>query len=124
MSTFGWAMLAAAVAFNVTASIMLKIAAKGGERLIPLRLGWNFQDGGVLALALALGAYALAFIAYMLTLRSIPVSLAYPLITGLTTICIAVVAIPMFGESIGWRGVLGLVLVLGGVTLIVRASQT
>ena len=114
-------MLAAAVAFNVTASIMLKIAARSGERIVSMRLGWNLQDGGLLALGLAVGAYGLAFIAYMVTLRSIPVSLAYPLITGLTATCIAIVATLLFGESIGWQGVLGLAFVLIGVTLLAQA---
>jgi multidrug transporter EmrE-like cation transporter len=106
----------------VGASVLLKITALRGG-LPSLRFISDLQGGALLSLGLALGCYGLAFIAYMLTLRSIPVSVAYPLITGLTTLAIALIAPPLFGEMLGWKGTLGIVLVLAGGALLTSTAS-
>lgn len=118
MNSFGWSMLIISVVFNVGASLMLKISAQSSESLLPLRLGWGVLDGGLLTLGVAIGCYGVAFIAYLQTLRSIPVSVAYPLITSLTTLAIALIAAYLFGEALGWRAMVGIVLVLAGAALL------
>ena len=68
---WGWALLS--VLANVCASTLLKIGARASvSDLIA------FKDPGAAAvLAGALAAYGAAFVAYFLTLRQLPVSLAY-----------------------------------------------
>ena len=118
MNRAGYVMLCVAVAFNVGASIALKLGS--GHQVSPIETlqHWDKHLKVLLIFAMALGCYGFAFVSYMLTLRSVPVSIAYPMITGLTTLVIAAIAVPLFGESMPIRSMAGIVFILLGATLL------
>ncbi|GGM93898.1 QacE family quaternary ammonium compound efflux SMR transporter [Thermus composti] len=99
----GWSFLFLAILFEVLASSSLK-ASEGFSRLWP-------------TLAV-LGGYGLAFYFLSLALKSVPLSLAYAVWSGVGTVAIALIGAFFFGEAVSPKGWLGIALVVMGVVLI------
>lgn len=95
-----WFFLALAIAAEVTATSALK-ASDGLSRLQP-------------TLLVALG-YGIAFYLLALTLRSIPVGVAYATWSGLGTALIAVAAWWLYGQRLDAAALIGIALIIAGV---------
>jgi multidrug transporter EmrE-like cation transporter len=114
------ALLLAAVASNVCASLTLKWASLSREADGPSWSVFHLQQKEILVVTGALVFYALSFAAYMFALRKVPVSIAYPVITGLTTLILVLAARPLFGEQLSISNLIGMCLVLTGSFLLFR----
>lgn len=98
-----WLYLLLAILFEVAATSNLKLA-QGFTRLLP-------------SLAVVVG-YALAFYFLGLSLKAIPLSVAYAIWAGLGTALVAPVGILFFAEALTLPKLLGLLLVVAGVVLL------
>ncbi|MCA0325738.1 MAG: multidrug efflux SMR transporter [Proteobacteria bacterium] len=104
-----WLTLGAAVVAEVVATSALKASA-GFTRLVP-------------TLVVAVG-YGLAFWLLSLTLRSIPVGVAYAVWSGIGTVLIALVGWLVFGQRLDAWAVLGMALIVAGVLVMNLVSGT
>lgn len=68
--------------------------------------------------------YAVAFYFLGLTLRYIPVGVAYALWSGLGICLIAGIGVLVFGQRLDWPAVLGLGLIIAGIVVIQVFSKT
>lgn len=92
--------LALAIVFEVAGTSLLKLS-DGFTRLWP-------------TIGVAAG-YGMAFWMLSLTLRSMPVGIAYAIWAGLGTALIAVIGVMVFGESLGPVKITGVALIVAGV---------
>ncbi|GAB3524871.1 DMT family transporter [Arthrobacter monumenti] len=92
--------LALAIVFEVAGTSLLKLS-DGFTRLWP-------------SVGVAVG-YGLAFWMLSLTLRTVPVGVAYAIWAGLGTALIAVIGAFFFGEQLGMVKVIGIALIVAGV---------
>ena len=112
-SWIGWAALAAAVAANVGANLLLKHAVgRAGEG------GGILQNPPVLAAGVLLAGCLLGF--YLVALRHLPVSLAYPVVTGTAMVGIAVFSAILFAEPLGAGKLAGIAGIVIGTVLVLR----
>lgn len=113
-SWIGWAALAAAVAANVGANLLLKHAVgRAGEGG-----GGILQNPPVLAAGIVLAGCLLGF--YLVALRHLPVSLAYPVVTGTAMVGIAVFSALLFSEPLGAGKLAGIAGIVIGTVLVLR----
>jgi drug/metabolite transporter (DMT)-like permease len=68
---------------------------------------------------LGLGAYAAAAMLYIVAIRKIPLSQAYPTV-ALSYAVVAIAAHFLWGERIGWGQVAGMILIWSGILLLHR----
>jgi len=99
----GWTYLFLAILSEILASSALK-ASQGFSRLLPSLV--------------VVGGYGLAFYFLSLSLKTVPLSLAYAVWAGGGTAAIALIGAFFFGEAISPKGWLGIALVAVGVVLI------
>lgn len=92
--------LALAIVFEVAGTSLLKLS-DGFTRLWP-------------TVGVAIG-YGLAFWMLSLTLRTLPVGVAYAIWAGLGTASIAVIGAFFFGEQLGMVKIIGIALIVAGV---------
>lgn len=104
-----WLLLLAAIAAEVTATTALK-ASQGFTRLLP-------------SLVVVAG-YGLAFWLLALTLRVLPVGVAYAIWSGLGTALIVLIAWLIYGQTMDAWGLLGLALIVAGVLVLNLLSRT
>jgi multidrug transporter EmrE-like cation transporter len=93
---------------NAAASLLLKISTDAEQ---PQRMLWA---------GASVGCYGLAFFAYALCLRTLPVSIAYSAITGGAIVVVTLAAAVLLNEQLTGFKLLGAVLVVAGGTLLVR----
>jgi small multidrug resistance pump len=101
--------LAAAILLGVCGQILLKSAADGsatvtGQFLNPLTI-------------IGLGIYICAAFCYVVSLKKIPVSIAFPSVSASYAI-VALLAHLLWDEPLGWSQIAGLLLIGSGVLLI------
>ena len=99
--------------FSVLASVFLKRAAQGldGVAIWPnLLLNTHVWLGAI--------AYAAAFLVYLYTLRTVPLSLVQPTITAGVSVVTAIAAVAFFRESMATVNWLGLLFVSFGIFLL------
>lgn len=114
-----WVLLALAVTFNSLANLSIKYAAMGsvsrGEAS-PLHQFFSipFVLGGIL--------FAGSLICFSIAVRSLPLSIAYPILVGMSTLTLAVCAVPIFGEHLSPMNYAGIVLSIAAVGLMVMES--
>ncbi|MBM3488235.1 MAG: hypothetical protein FJX67_16645 [Alphaproteobacteria bacterium] len=108
---YGWAYaaLAAAILVGIGGQILLKYGADAGGGIAAQLLRPATLAGLVL--------YAVAALLYIVALRRIPVSIAFPSV-ALSYALMAVIAHVLWQEPFGWPQIAGLVLITGGVALI------
>ena len=104
-----WMLLAAAILSEVIATSCLK-AAEGFTRLWP-------------SIAVVVG-YVLAFYFLSLTLRTIPVGVAYAIWSGVGVVLIALSGWLFLGQSLDLPALIGLALIVAGVMVINMFSQS
>ena len=104
-----WLTLGAAIVAEVIATSALK-ASEGFTRLVP-------------TLVVAVG-YGLAFWLLALTLRAIPVGVAYAVWSGIGTVLIAVVGWLVFGQRLDAWALIGMALIIAGVLVMNLLSAT
>ena len=109
----GMLLLAACTLFSVLASIFLKQASQSvssGFSAAELVTNRHVWFGGM--------AYATAFVGYIYTLRTVPLSLVQPTITAGVSVFTALVAVWYFREAMSALNWSGLGLVCVGVFLL------
>lgn len=104
-----WFLLALAIVSEVIGTSALK-ATEGFTRLGPS--------------VLVLAGYAIAFYCLSLVLRTIPVGVAYAIWAGSGVALVALVGWIMFGQSLDWAALLGIVLIIAGVVVIQVYSKS
>jgi small multidrug resistance pump len=62
--------------------------------------------------------YAVAFFCLSLTLRTIPVGVAYAIWSGLGIVLVSVLALVVYGQSLDLPAVVGIALILAGVLVV------
>ncbi len=117
---FPWAMVASTVLLTAYGQLMLKWeVSRQMEPAFPWMRDWPavlqlLSRPGVIS---ALGAAFAASLCWMLALRSLDLSQAYPF-TALTFLVVSLAAVPLFGESLTlWKSV-GLILIVLGIVLV------
>jgi small multidrug resistance pump len=103
-----WLLLGVAVAFEVVGA-----------------LGLRFSEGFTLVVptAAALGAFALALYLVSRVMKTLPVSIAYPVWAGGGTAGVALIGILALGEEINATKAVGVILVVVGVVIVNMASE-
>lgn len=69
-------------------------------------------------------AYAIAFYLLALTLRTIPVGIAYAFWSALGICFIALIGWVVFGQRLDWPAVIGLAMIIAGIAVIQLFSST
>lgn len=103
---------------NAVANVWLKIGADRG-----VQLDWSlgifklvelhiYLIGGVLL-------FALNVLFYISALRVLPLSIAYPVMVGMSFLIANLLAIFFLHETLSWQHVIGYALILLGITLVV-----
>lgn len=111
-STLHWLSLGAALVAGVIGQVLLKAGASGpGDFLAQLARP---------ATLAGLGCYGLAALLYIVALRGIPVSVAFPAAAAQYVI-VAMVGWFAYGEPTGMQQVAGLALIVVGVLLLATA---
>lgn len=109
--------LIAAFVCNASASILLKLAALKSFSFAALFRGeWTWAT---LYAGSAVALFGLNLIFYLLALEKFPLSIAYPIMIGMTFL-ITITASVFLGEKITLIHALGMALILAGVFTIVR----
>jgi small multidrug resistance pump len=98
-----WIFLSIAIVSEVVATSALKLT-DGFTRLWP-------------SVAVVLG-YASAFYFLSLTLRTIPVGVAYAVWSGVGIVLVAAIGWLLYGQKLDLPGVLGLALIIAGITVL------
>ena len=104
-----WIYLVIAIACEVAATSALK-AAEGFTRLVP-------------SLIVVTG-YVAAIYLLSLTLRTIPVGVAYAIWSGVGVALIAVIGWAFLGQKLDLPAIIGLILIVAGVVVIKLFSKT
>ncbi len=103
-----WWLLALAVCFEIAGAI-----------------GLSFSEGFTLLLPtlLALAAFFVALYLVSHVMKSLPMSVAYPIWAGSGTAGVTLLGVGLLGESIDWLKTVGVALVVIGVVVINRNSE-
>jgi small multidrug resistance pump len=109
MMSVYYSSLVAAILLGIAGQIALKSAAEGSatvtaQFLNPLTI-------------VGLAVYIVAALCYILALKKIPVSIAFPSVAASYAV-VAVLAHVLWNEPLGWPQLAGIVLIGGGVLLI------
>lgn len=99
----GYIWLAIAVIAEVTGSSLLKLT-DGFKRLLP--------TSGVMV------GYAIAFYALSLSLKNLPLGVAYAIWAGVGTALTVLVGIIFYKETIHFKKAIGILFIIGGVVLL------
>lgn len=114
----GWVALVSAVFANIGANLLLRYSMKAGS-------GQAAGGGDALVrsfptLAIGLFLAALLLVSYLITLRHLPVNVAYPVVTGVSLIGIAVFSAVFLAEALRLVQVIGVASILIGTVLVIR----
>ncbi|PQA36940.1 DMT family transporter [Amnimonas aquatica] len=104
-----WLFLSVAIVSEVVATSALK-AAEGFTRLWPSLL--------------VVGGYALAFYFLSLTLRTLPVAVAYAIWSGVGVALVTLAAWLLYGQRLDAAAIIGLSLIVAGVVVLNAFSGT
>lgn len=111
-----WLILALGIAANASASVLIKMAMMPPRRFpspsdpFSALTNWPFWLG--------LGLYGGAFLLYAAALTKLPLNIAHPILTCGAVATVSVLSVLIFREPLSWTTVLGILLVIAGVTLI------
>ena len=103
--------LAAAIVGGIGGQLLLKAGSVGAENTID-----QFMR---LPTLVGLGFYAISAVLYVIALRRIPVSLAFPSVS-VSYAVIALLGYLLWSEPLGWAQVAGIALICTGVVLLYR----
>lgn len=111
-----WLFLLFSTVFNSTASVLVKLASNEGinsNNPLAIYLSWQF------ILACALFGANLFF--YAQAIKTIPLYVAYPFVTGFTIITLTMFSLFYSRESIDALDIIAIVMILGGITILSRS---
>lgn len=101
----GYLFLAGAIATEVIATTALKFATGDGNKVVPY-------------IVVSVG-YIAAFLLLSQSLqKGVPLGIAYAIWAGVGVVLVVIISWLMFKESLTWVQIVGMVLVIGGVTLL------
>lgn len=116
-----WIALSIGVVLNALANILIKAA------MTRLRPGSGFDLARTALseplLYAGVAAFAAALVGYAYALSRIQLSIAYPVMTSLGLVIVAVASARLFGESYDVRKTAGTLLVIAGVALLTWSTQ-
>jgi small multidrug resistance pump len=104
-----YAALLAGILLGIAGQILLKT---GAERSVGM-VG-QFLDPFTI---LGFGAYSVAAIFYIIAIKKIPISQAFPTVS-ISYVVVAVLGHLLWGETLGWPQLAGLALIAGGIVLL------
>ncbi len=78
----------------------------------------------VLPAVVTIAFYALAFYCLSLTLRTVPVGVAYAIWSGIGIVLIAIIGVVWFRQSLDLPAILGMGLIIAGVLILNLFSRT
>lgn len=104
-----WFLLLIAVVSEVVGTSALK-ASQGFTRLVPSLL--------------VIGGYASAFYFLSLTLKSIPLGIAYAIWSGVGIVLVSVAGLVLYRQTLDLAAILGIVLIVAGVVLLCLFSKS
>lgn len=104
-----WVYLTVAIISEVSATSALK-ASQGFTRLLP-------------SLIVVVG-YATAFYLLSLTLRTIPVGVAYAVWSGVGIVLVSLIARLVYGQELDLPAIIGIILILAGVLVLNLFSKS
>ena len=111
-----WLILLLGILANASASVLIKFAMMPPRNFPSLSdplaalTNWPFWLG--------LGLYGGAFLLYAAALSRLPLNIAHPVLTSGAVATVALFSIFLFREPFHWTTVVGILLVIAGVTLI------
>jgi multidrug transporter EmrE-like cation transporter len=111
-----WLILLVGIMANASASVLVKIAMMPPRKFPSLSdpmaalSNWPFWLG--------LGLYGGAFLLYAAALARLPLNVAHPILTSGAVATVALFSIFLFREPFHWTTIVGILLVVSGVTLI------
>lgn len=103
---------------NGAANVLLKMGADRGVSL-------DMSQGIVRLLAAhahllaGLALFAVNVVLYVIALRSFPLSVAYPIMVGMSFVVANIGAVLFLHEPVSWQHLLGYALILSGITVVV-----
>ncbi|WP_312183861.1 DMT family transporter [Massilia timonae] len=109
MTGFLWCSLAALA--SALATFLIKMSNGHGADLNIIRLAFLGGAGTT---------YALGFICYSVALQKLDMSVAYPIMTGIALVMVAILGIVVLGESLSPGKILGMMLIAAGAFVLVR----
>lgn len=104
-----WVILIVAVLGEVVATTSLKLS-EGFTKLVP-------------SVVVVIG-YAIAFYCLSLTLKSIPLGIAYAVWSGLGIVTVSILGWLLFGQKLDFWAILGMLLIVSGVVVLNLLSKT
>lgn len=104
-----WVILIIAVFGEVVATTSLKLS-EGFTKLVP-------------SVVVVIG-YAIAFYCLSLTLKSIPLGIAYAVWSGLGIVTVSIFGWLLFGQKLDFWAILGMLLIVSGVVVLNLLSKT
>jgi undecaprenyl phosphate-alpha-L-ara4N flippase subunit ArnE len=104
--------LACAILIGVLGQLLLKTGAERADGIVSQFLN-PFTVAG-------LGAYGVGAIAYIIAIKKIPISIAFPSV-ALSYVLVAIAAHVLWQEALGWQQVAGIALIASGI-LVLHAS--
>jgi multidrug transporter EmrE-like cation transporter len=107
--TLSYLALAAAIVIGVGGQVCLKLGAANAGPVVEQFLRWQTLSGLLL--------YLMSAIVYVVAVRKIPVSIAFPSIS-LSYVLMAGIDYFWFKEALGFAQLAGIALIIGGVTLL------
>ena len=109
MKDAGYLWLSIAIVSEVIGTSALK-ASEGFTRLVPSLI--------------TTAAFLCAFYCLSLTLRTIPVGIAYAIWSGIGIVLISVIALVLFGQKLDAPALIGMALIIAGVLVINLFSKS
>ncbi|HGF5393792.1 DMT family transporter [Kluyvera sichuanensis] len=104
-----WIILIVAVFGEVVATTSLKLS-EGFTKLVP-------------SVVVVIG-YGIAFYCLSLTLKSIPLGIAYAVWSGLGIVTVSILGWLLFGQKLDFWAILGMLLIVSGVVVLNLLSKT
>lgn len=116
-----YAYLVAAFFCNATASIFLKV----GATQMTLLHTPNIREliGQYRFLIIGASLFAITLIFYILAIRTIPITVAYPILTGASFLFVNILAVFFLKEHIQIIGMIGMFCILIGIILVTFSAQ-
>ena len=107
-----WVFLLVAAVLNSVANIFIKKASSSGiEGVISQVFSPYFLAGMVL--------FGLNVVVYSLALRSLPISIAYPVFVSASTVLITAISYLIFKDSLSLIQIAGVFVIMGGISMLV-----
>ena len=116
-----WILLLITIVLTALANLMLKSAAiksqedNGGEKGVVANICEIFNSPSLMLGIFCLGV---AVVAYAVALRSISLSVAYPIMTSSVIVLVTAWSVIFFGEPLTVVKVVGAVIIISGVVLL------